>query len=207
MERSLYARSRRTGTDRSGHDPDPRSSEDALAFRLDRPVTTEYYSTIMALDRTIDEIDLRILDFLQDNARISNAEIARRVGMAPSAVLERVRKLEEHGFVRGYHAQLDPLRLDHGLLAYVFVREDEHPGEKDVGEELAALPEVQEVHHVAGEDCLLVKVRVRDAAALGGLLRERIGALPGVRSTRSTIVLETLKETTRLDLEPVEAGT
>lgn len=150
--------------------------------------------------RTIDDTDRRILELLQENARIPNAEIARQVGMAPSAVLERVRKLEEHGFVRGYAAQLDPDRLGHGLLAYVFVRGDEPPGEERLGEELAGLPGVQEVHHVAGEDCFLVKVRARDTASLGRLLRERIGSLPAVRSTRSTIVLDTVKETARLDL-------
>jgi Lrp/AsnC family leucine-responsive transcriptional regulator len=151
-------------------------------------------------DRTIDGIDRKILDMLQENARVTNAEIARQVGMAPSAILERVRKLEEHGVIRGYQAELDPKRLGWRLLAFVFVRGDEPPGSKDLGEELAAIPEVQEVHHVAGEDCYLAKVRVADPAALGALLRERIGALPTVRSTRSTIVLDTLKETGRLKI-------
>jgi Lrp/AsnC family transcriptional regulator, leucine-responsive regulatory protein len=152
-------------------------------------------------DRTLDGIDRVILQLLQENARISNAEIARQVAMAPSAVLERVRKLEERGVVRGYAAHLDPHRLGHGLLAYVFVSGDEPPGVRRLGTELAELPGVQEVHHVAGEDCFLVKVRVRDTAALGRLLRERIGAMASVRSTRSTIVLETIKETARLEVD------
>ena len=68
----------------------------------------------------IDETDRRILSMLQQNARIANAEIARQVGMAPSAVLERVRKLEERGFVREYTARLEPEALDLGLLAFIF---------------------------------------------------------------------------------------
>lgn len=153
-----------------------------------------------ANDRMIDGTDRQILQLLQTNARIPNAEIARNVGMAPSAVLERVRKLEERGFIRGYRADLDARALGHGLLAYVFVRGDEPPGTSDLGRQLAGIAGVQEVHHVAGEDCFLVKVRAADTGALGGLLRDRIGALPAVRSTRSTIVLETLKESGRLDL-------
>ncbi len=150
----------------------------------------------------LDGTDSRILTLLQENGRISNAEIARRVEMAPSAVLERVRRLEERGFVRGYAAQLDPRMLDRPLLAFVLVRSDERTGEMNVGQALAAIPEVLEVHHVAGQDCYLVKVRVRDSETLGRLLREQFGGIPQVRSTQSTIVLETLKEAWTLPIAP-----
>src|SRR5262245_31048328 len=110
-----------------------------------------------------DEIDLQILNILQQNARISNAEIARQVGMAPSAVLERIRKLETRGVIQGYEARINPESLGLHLLAYVFVRSEERLGDKHTGELLAQIPEVQEVHHIAGEDCYLAKVRVADA--------------------------------------------
>jgi len=148
----------------------------------------------------IDPTDAAILALLQENARISNAEIARRVDMAPSAVFERVRKLEERGVIRGYEARLGARELGLGLVAFVFVRTAERPGQSSTGAELARLPEVLEVHHVAGEDCFLVKVRAPDTDGLGRLLRDRIGALAAVTSTRTTIVLETLKESTRLPL-------
>jgi len=148
----------------------------------------------MLFDRTIDGTDLQILTLLQSNARVSNAEIARQVGLAPSATLERLRKLEARGLVRGYHARLAPRPLGYPLLAYVFVRSDERLGDGTTGAQLAAIPEVQEVHHIAGEDCYLVKVRAADPEHLGRLLRERFGAVPSVRSTRTTIVLETIKE-------------
>jgi Lrp/AsnC family leucine-responsive transcriptional regulator len=151
----------------------------------------------------IDDTDRQILAILQDNARTSNAEVARRVGMAPSAVLERIRKLEERGVIRGYTAKLSPRALERGLVAFVFVRADEPVGRCETGEVLAALPEVQEVHHVAGEDCYLVKVRVADTESLGRLLRDRFGAIATVRSTRTTIVLETVKETSKLPVEAV----
>jgi Lrp/AsnC family leucine-responsive transcriptional regulator len=152
------------------------------------------------MDRTIDEIDALILDKLQGNARETQADIARAVGLAPSAVLERVRKLEARRIIRGYSADLDPVVLDRGLLAFVAVRSVEGPSDDSVARQLAALPEVLEVHHVAGDDCYLIKVRTKDAEALGVLLRTTIGRIPGVRSTRTTIVLETVKETSRLPI-------
>jgi Lrp/AsnC family transcriptional regulator, leucine-responsive regulatory protein len=151
-------------------------------------------------DRTLDDVDGRILSFLQENARETQAEIARGVGLAPSAVLERIRKLEAKGVIKGYTALIDPKVMGQGMLAFVSVRSEEGPGDDSVARQLAAYPEVMEVHHVAGEDCYLVKVRTKDAEQLGVLLRTRIGRIPGVRSTRTTIVLETVKETARLAL-------
>lgn len=151
----------------------------------------------------IDNTDLEILALLQDNARISNAEIARQVGMAPSGTLERVRKLEERGVITGYHAHLAPEALGVGVAAFVFVRTADGCGSVDTGRQLADTPEILEVHHVAGEDCLLLKIRAADTRDLARVLRERIGVLDGVRDTRTTIVLETLRENGSLPLPAV----
>jgi Lrp/AsnC family leucine-responsive transcriptional regulator len=155
---------------------------------------------MMASDRTIDDTDTEILWFLQDNARITQSDIAKAVGLAPSAVLERVRKLEAKGVITGYLAQIDPHVVDRALLAFIAVRTTEHGPEMPSAMTLAEIPEVLEVHHVAGEDCYLLKVRARDAEHLGQLLRMRISSVPGVTSTRTTIVLETMKETARLPI-------
>jgi len=148
----------------------------------------------------MDAIDLLILNRLQANAREAQVDIARSVGLAPSAVLERVRKLEARGLIKGYVAQLDPRALGFGMLAFVAVRTDETGSEDQIAAALADLPEVLEVHHVAGDDCYLVKVRARDTEHLGQMLRTRFGRIPGVKSTRTTIVLETVKETPRLPI-------
>jgi Lrp/AsnC family leucine-responsive transcriptional regulator len=153
-----------------------------------------------ATERTIDELDARILSLLQGNARETQAEIARAVGLAPSAVLERIRKLETRGVIKGYTAVLDPRVMGQGMLAFVSVRSEEVLTDDSVAQQLSQLAEVLEVHHVAGEDCYLVKVRTKDAEQLGALLRQRIGRIPGVKSTRTTIVLETVKETSRLNI-------
>jgi|SRR5262245_4157718 len=150
----------------------------------------------------IDDTDTIILDLLQENARISQADVARVVGLAPSAVLERIRKLEARGIVRGYTALLDPHALEQAMLAFIAVRSAEAPGDDSVARALAQCPEVLELHHVAGDDCYLMKVRARDAEHIGQLLRHRFGRIPGVVSTRTTIVLETVKETPRLPLRP-----
>ena len=154
----------------------------------------------------IDETSLAILETLQSDARISNAEIGRRVGLAPSAVFERIRKLEERGAVRGYRASIDPVAVDLGLLAFVLGRSEERRGSPRTEAALVAMPEVQEVHHIAGEDCFLLKVRVRDTAALNDLLSERISALEEVRSTKTTIVLRTAKETSMIPIPGVAAA-
>src|ERR1043166_9483108 len=152
----------------------------------------------------IDDVDATILDLLQDNARISQADVARVVGLAPSAVLERIRKLEARGIIRGYAALVDPHALDQSMLAFVAVRTEEAPGDNSVSNALAKCPEVLELHHVAGEDCYLLKVRARDAEHVGQLLRHRFGRIPGVKATRTTIVLETVKETPRLPVSAAE---
>ena len=154
----------------------------------------------------IDQTSLAILETLQADARISNAEIGRRVGLAPSAVLERIRKLEERGAVRGYNANINPVAVDLGLLAFVLVRSEERGGARLTEAALVAMPEVQEVHHIAGEDCFMLKVRVRDTSALNELLADRISALDGVRSTKTTIVLRTAKETSTIPIAGADAA-
>jgi len=149
----------------------------------------------------IDAIDTDILKILQENARTPNAEVARRVGLAPSAVFERIRKLEEKGIIEAYTLRLNARNLGQGLLCFMFVRSNEQAGGVETAASLARIPEVLEVHHVAGEDCFLAKVRTADTDALGRLLRERLGAIATITSTRTTIVLETVKETGDLPLD------
>ena len=151
----------------------------------------------------MDGINRKILDIMQVNGRVPNAEIARRIGMAPSAILERIRKMEDRGEIEGYTVRLNPAAVDKALLAFVFVQTEERVWQFETGEALAKIPEVQEVHHIAGEDCFLVKVRARDTGSLGRLMREQFGAIESIRSTRTTIVLETVKETSML---PVRDG-
>lgn len=151
----------------------------------------------------MDNIDYKILALLQENARITNSEIARQVGMVPSGVMERIRKLEEHGVIQEYTARLNPESLNLGLLAFIFVRSSESPGSVCVSTQFEKFPEVLEVHHVAGEDCYLLKVRLANNKALARFIREKIGSIDQVVNIRSVIVLETVKETSKIELKNI----
>jgi len=147
----------------------------------------------------LDKTDLKIVSILQCNGRKSNADIAREIGMAPSAVLERIRKLEDKGVIRGYHADIDPRAVDLGVLAFIFVRAERSYSE--TSRDLAGIPEALAVHHIAGEDCYIVKVRAKDTEELGKLLEHRINGSDSVRSTKTTIVFATIKDLQKLPID------
>jgi Lrp/AsnC family leucine-responsive transcriptional regulator len=153
---------------------------------------------ITETDILLDKTDLHILRLMQDNARISNADLARELGMAPSGVLERVKKLEQKNVILQYTARVNPAAIQQKLLAFIFMKAADGPGCSTTAQELAKIPEVQEVHHIAGEDCYLVKVRTYDSASLMNLMRSSFSTIPNLLSTRTTIVLETVKEQQQL---------
>ena len=147
----------------------------------------------------LDKKSLEILKILQEKARIPNTEVSREVGLAPSAVLERIRKMENQGIIDGYEVRLNPERFSRNQIAFIVVdcdsRED-HEGA--VGDNLAKIDEIQEVHYLAGKDCYLVKMRVADLTELNTVLRQKILNLSGVLSTKTYPVLETYKETAKI---------
>ncbi len=147
----------------------------------------------------INEIDGKILKIIQQDARIANSEIARQIGLAPSAVLERIKKLEERKIIRGYAAELDAAQIGFGITAFVFVRTKDCSDEAD--RVLAEIPEVLEVHDIAGDDDYVLKVRAKNAEDLSRILREKLKNVPNVIATRTTVVLQTIKETTALPIE------
>jgi Lrp/AsnC family leucine-responsive transcriptional regulator len=120
--------------------------------------------------------------------------------MAPSGVLERVKKLEHKNVILQYTARLNPAPLQQKLLAFVFMKAADGLGCSTTGKELAKIPEVQEVHSIAGEDCYLVKIRTADSASLMDLMRNQFSKIPNILSTRTTIVLETVKEQQQINI-------
>src|SRR5690242_11429726 len=148
---------------------------------------------------SMDETDLKILSLLQPNSFLTNNELAKKIGMAPSAVLERVKKLEQKGIIEGYPTRIKPDALELKLLAFIFIKTSEGPGNASVARQLTKIPEVLELHHIAGEDCYLAKVRAKDPLSLIQVMREKFKH-PNILSTKTTIVLETLKETNQLPI-------
>ena len=148
-------------------------------------------------DRIIDEIDLHILEILQEKARIPNAEVARQVGMAPSAILERIRKLEQQGIIQGYEVRLNPAHFGQGLVAFVQLQVT---GAADISQQLLDIPGAQEVFQISGDCSYLVKLRVTSLQELGRCLRENFTAIESVTQVSTQIVLNTLKETRKINL-------
>lgn len=146
----------------------------------------------------MDATDREIVDLLQQDARATQQQIARAVGLSQPTVAERLRKLEERGVITGYVARVDPASLGLDVTAFVGVT-IEHPKFFDAfAEAIEDLDEVLEAHRVAGEDSYLLKVRTETTSTLDTLLVQRLRTLPGVSRTQTTIVLASIKETTRL---------
>ena len=149
----------------------------------------------------IDEINLKILNILQKKARIPNVEVARQVGLAPSAVLERIRKLEKNGIIEGYEVRINPKFIDRGLVAFLTVKTNESANDAEIGKKLSHRPKVQEVHYVAGDDAFLVKVRGTDLEEIDHLIREKIKSIDGVLSIKTSIAFTTFKETSQIPID------
>ena len=142
----------------------------------------------------IDAKDRAILALVQRDAKLQQAEIAKRVGLSAASVNERLRKLDLAGVIRRYTAQVDPHAVGAGITAFVEVFIEQPRFERDFIERVLALDEVQECHHITGEFSLLLKVRVRDMAELRDLLLHQFNSMEGVRQTRTIMVLSTAKE-------------
>lgn len=149
---------------------------------------------------SLDDIDLNILTLLQPNSYLSNVELSKKLGMAPSAVLERVKKLEQKGVILGYPTRINPEALDLHLLAFIFIKSSEGPGKATGAKQLAKLPEILELHHIAGEDCYIAKVRAKDPLSLVKFMRDKFSKVKGILNTKTTIVLETVKEDNHLPI-------
>jgi Lrp/AsnC family leucine-responsive transcriptional regulator len=158
--------------------------------------------------KKLDAIDLKILDELQRDGRLSNVALARSVGLSPTPCTERVRALEASGIIAGYSARLDSARLDLGLLVFIEIAIDRTS--QDAFDQFAAamlrIPQVQECHMVAGGFDYLIKVRVPDMAAYRAFLGEVLSKVPGIRATHSYAVMERVKESAAVDLSHMNAG-
>jgi Lrp/AsnC family transcriptional regulator, leucine-responsive regulatory protein len=155
----------------------------------------------------MDTVDLQIVDALQADARTTQQELAKRVGLSQPSVAERIRKLEESGVISGYFARVDPLKLGKDITAFVSVG-IEHPKFFDgFAKRVQGLADVLECHRVAGEESYVLKVRTQNTRSLDKLLVENLRTIPGVTRTQTTIVLASVKEQTRIQpsLEPGEA--
>lgn len=150
----------------------------------------------------IDEIDQKILEILQEDGRISNAELARRINMSPPPTLERVKKLEKNGVIQSYVALADPAKLGLNCFTYVEVTLVRHgrEGVERFMKAITGLDEVMECHHITGGADFLLKVASRDIPGYENFVLHKLTALPEVQHLKTLVVLSTLKHETRLPL-------
>ena len=151
---------------------------------------------------SLDKIDLKILNALQTDGRISNLKLAELVALSPTAVLARTQRLQRDGVILGYEARLNPAKLGRGLTVFVEVLLDRTTPQvfDQFNAAAQARPEILECHMVAGGFDYLLKTRVRDMAAYRDFAATALWQLPGVRETRTYAVMQEVKETARLVL-------
>ena len=148
----------------------------------------------------LDETDLKLLALLQKDGLQSMADLSKAIGIAPSTLNDRVKRLGRLGVIRGTHAQIDPDALGLGLLAFVFVGWSEGSVEADFLKRVAATDQVLECHHVTGGWNYLLKVRVSDTRALESFLGTVLKQVKGLQRTETLIVLSSPKETAALPI-------
>lgn len=150
----------------------------------------------------MDEIDKKILEILQKDGRITNTNLAKKIGISPPPTLERVKKLEQKGFIDKYVCLLNPQKVGIETFTYVEVRLARH-GSAAVKKFIQAINEVEEIlecHHVTGEADFLLKIAVRDIPAYEDLVLHTLTNLPGVQHLKTMVVLSTTKKQTAFPL-------
>lgn len=156
----------------------------------------------MTENRRIDAIDIRILDELQKDGRLSNAELSRRVNLSPTPCLERTRRLEREGFIQKYTAVLDPQKLGRSLVCFIEVGLDRTTPEvfDQFHDAVLRRPEVQECHMVAGGFDYILKVRLPDMESYRTFLGDVLVSLPGVKETHTYVVMQEIMSRATLPL-------
>lgn len=154
------------------------------------------------MSELLDRTDQRLLSALQDDARLTVAELAERVSLSTSPCWRRVRRLEQAGYIEGYHARLSATRLDYGITAFVSVVMGSHTQKiaRAFEAKVQNIPEVIACHNVSGRYDFLLEVVATDLAAYGEFARDVLQALPGVTELHSSFSLKSLKPQRRLPL-------
>mgnify|MGYP006075775459 CR=1 FL=1 len=157
----------------------------------------------MPIDKQIDRIDRNILVELQKNGRLSNVELSKRVGLSPTPCLERVKRLEKENYIMGYHATLNPQKLDASLLVIVEITLTKTSPDvfDDFSKAVHDLDVIQECHLVSGDFDFLLKTRVKDMLAYRELLGNTLLRLPAVSESRTYVVMEEVKSTNVLPIK------
>jgi len=148
------------------------------------------------MDLSLDKTDRKILDIVSADARISITELARQVVLSKTPVLARLKRLEKQGVIRGYSAQIDPVRLglDHVAFVEVKLSDTREKALSAFNAAVVAVPEIEECHMIAGAFDYLLKVRTRDMTRYRIVLGERISSMPHVAHTATHVAMQAVKD-------------
>jgi Lrp/AsnC family leucine-responsive transcriptional regulator len=146
------------------------------------------------INMTLDPIDYKLLDLLQQNARVTQLELAAAVGLSQPAVAERMRKLEQEGIITGYSARVDGRKLGKDITAFIGVRIEHPKYNPGFGKKVLEIPDVLECHRITGPDSYLLKVVTEDTQSLDALISDLLRHIPGVTRTLTTVVTSSIKE-------------
>jgi len=144
----------------------------------------------------LDKIDRQILEILQKNSKITNAQLSKDIGLSPAPTLERVKKLESAGIIKSYHACVDPAALGLGVSTFVHVTLHGH-NKKNIDAFIKAInevPEIVECHHITGSGDFILKVIAKDIAAYQQLMLDRVSEIDVVDGMQSMVILSTFKD-------------
>lgn len=142
----------------------------------------------------MDKVDVAILGLLKNNAKIPNSDIAKELKMVPSAIWERVRKLEERGVIKKYVTVIDPQVVGLGILAFATLLVDTPNWSDECSARLSGISNIEELHEIIGEDSYLVKIRAKNMMDLSDILKNKIGAISEIKSTKTVISVNSIKE-------------
>ena len=142
----------------------------------------------------MDKIDQTIIELLRKNARMANSDIAKYLDMAPSAIWERIKKLEDNKIIQKYSAIINPIAVDLNILAFITVNVNSANWCDKFACQIKKIEAVEELHEIIGDDSYLLKVRVKNMEELSDLLKNKIGTIPEVETTKTIIATNSLKE-------------
>ncbi len=150
----------------------------------------------MSSNLKLDQIDRKVLEILQSNAKITNAQLSKEIGLSPAPTLERVKKLEHGGIIKSYHAQLDPAKVGLGVTTFVQIS---LTGHKKVTTDsfvntVNTIPEIIECHHITGTGDFLLKVISQDISSYQKLMLETINEIEEVANTTTMVIMSTFKD-------------
>ena len=160
---------------------------------------------------TLDEKDIKILNILQYNCRLSAKEIAQEIGSPTTTVYAKIKRMEKLGIIRGYSALINPRAIGKGATAFILAsfaysnpKLETLLSQREVAKEISSFPEVQEVHIISGDWDLLIKVRAEDVETIGRFVIDKLRTVKGIEKTLTCMVFDSTKETLNVDIPNVK---